>query len=145
MRWFICAAGKSGMNKVFSMFASGDFDVVREFRPVAGCSVGVLPPYDLPVQAAPLPAFLLTLANANLLMVAGAVLSLEQRYGRGSCVFFIARILGGMLQKKLTSKAGSHRRYLFEKYGRNTILICRLLPFVSFDIVSYVMDLLHVF
>ena len=25
----------------------------------------------------------------------------------------------------------------FEKYGKNTILICRLLPFVSFDIVSY--------
>ena len=25
----------------------------------------------------------------------------------------------------------------FEKYGKNTILICRLLPFVSFDLVSY--------
>ncbi len=25
----------------------------------------------------------------------------------------------------------------FERYGKNTILICRLLPFVSFDILSY--------
>ena len=25
----------------------------------------------------------------------------------------------------------------FERYGRNAVLICRLLPFVSFDFVSY--------
>ena len=32
----------------------------------------------------------------------------------------------------------------FEKYGKNTILICRLLPFVSFDIVSYAAGLTSV-
>ena len=40
--------------------------------------------------------------------------------------------------EKLTSKAGiAQIDTFFEKYGRNTILICRLLPFVSLDIVSY--------
>ena len=40
--------------------------------------------------------------------------------------------------EKLTSKAGLEQiDGFFDKYGRNTILICRLLPFVSFDIVSY--------
>ena len=40
--------------------------------------------------------------------------------------------------ERLTSKAGiAQIDTFFEKYGRNTILICRLLPFISFDIVSY--------
>ena len=40
--------------------------------------------------------------------------------------------------EKLTSKAGiAQIDTFFEKYGRNTVLICRLLPFVSFDFVSY--------
>ena len=52
--------------------------------------------------------------------------------------FFIARILGRDVAEKLTSKAGLKQiDTFFEKYGKNTILICRLLPFISFDIVSY--------
>ena len=52
--------------------------------------------------------------------------------------FFIARILGRDGAEKLTSKAGMQQiDTFFEKYGKNTVLICRLLPFVSFDIVSY--------
>ena len=52
--------------------------------------------------------------------------------------FFIARILGRDAAEKLTSKAGMQQiDTFFEKYGKNTVLICRLLPFVSFDIVSY--------
>lgn len=42
------------------------------------------------------------------------------------------------MAEKLTSKAGMQQiDTFFEKYGKNTVLICRLLPFVSFDIVSY--------
>ena len=52
--------------------------------------------------------------------------------------FFIARVLGRDAAEKLTSKAGLEQiDGFFDKYGRNTIVICRLLPFVSFDIVSY--------
>ncbi len=31
----------------------------------------------------------------------------------------------------------------FEKYGKHTILIARLLPFISFDLVSYALQDLH--
>ncbi len=52
--------------------------------------------------------------------------------------FYIARILGREAAIKLTSKTGLEQiDVFFEKYGKNTILICRLLPFVSFDLVSY--------
>ena len=51
--------------------------------------------------------------------------------------FFIARVLGRDVAERLTSRAGiAQIDTFFEKYGSNTILICRLLPFVSFDIVS---------
>ncbi len=46
--------------------------------------------------------------------------------------------LGRDVAEKLTSKTGLEQiDTFFERYGKNTILICRLLPFVSFDIVSY--------
>ena len=52
--------------------------------------------------------------------------------------FYIARILGRDVAEKLTSKSGlAQIDTFFERYGKNTILICRLLPFISFDIVSY--------
>lgn len=52
--------------------------------------------------------------------------------------FYIAKILGRDVAEKLTSKTGFEQiDTFFERYGKNTILICRLLPFVSFDIVSY--------
>lgn len=52
--------------------------------------------------------------------------------------FYIARILGRDAAEKLTSKAGLQQiDVFFEKYGRMSILIARLLPFMSFDIVSY--------
>ena len=89
--------------------------------------------------AAPLPAFLLTFANANLFgWWQGAILSWTSAMAGAAVCFYIARILGRDAAEKLTSKAGLEQiDGFFEKYGKNTILICRLLPFVSFDLVSY--------
>ena len=52
--------------------------------------------------------------------------------------FMIARIAGRDVVEKLTTKfAMDSIEQYFERYGKHTILICRLLPFVSFDFVSY--------
>jgi uncharacterized membrane protein YdjX (TVP38/TMEM64 family) len=52
--------------------------------------------------------------------------------------FFIAKYLGRDVVEKLTSKfAIESVDSFFEKYGKHTILIARLLPFMSFDLVSY--------
>jgi uncharacterized membrane protein YdjX (TVP38/TMEM64 family) len=52
--------------------------------------------------------------------------------------FWIARILGRDVVERLTSKAGLEQiDEFFDKHGRLSILIARLLPFISFDIVSY--------
>lgn len=129
------------MNRIFQMFASGDFTVVKEFVQFYG-GYAALVSFGLMILqsvAAPLPAFLITFANANLFgWWKGAVLSWTSAMAGAALCFYIARILGRDVAIKLTSKAGLEQiDSFFEKYGRNTILICRLLPFISFDIVSY--------
>ena len=132
---------KISVDQVLKMFASGDFDVVRDFVASYGAYAALVSFLLMIFQsvAAPLPAFLLTLANANLFgWWQGALLSWSSAMAGAAVCFFIARILGRDAAEKLTSKAGiAQIDVFFEKYGRNTILICRLLPFISFDIVSY--------
>ena len=132
---------KISVDQVLKMFASGDFDVVRDFVASYGAYAALVSFLLMIFQsvAAPLPAFLLTLANANLFgWWQGALLSWSSAMAGAAVCFFIARILGRDAAEKLTNKAGiAQIDVFFEKYGRNTILICRLLPFISFDIVSY--------
>lgn len=89
--------------------------------------------------AAPLPAFLITFSNAALFgWVKGAILSWSSAMAGATLCFYISRFLGRDVAIKLTSKfALESIDEFFDKYGKHTILIARLLPFISFDIVSY--------
>lgn len=128
-------------NEIARMFTSGDFTVVREFVESYGAYAAAVSFALMILQsvAAPLPAFLLTFANANLFgWWQGAVLSWSSAMAGAAVCFYIARILGRDVAEKLTSKAGLKQiDVFFEKHGRLSILIARLLPFISFDIVSY--------
>ena len=139
--YFLVPGVNKMMNKVFAMFASGDFTVVRDFVASYGVYAAVISFLLMIFQsiAAPLPAFLLTFANANLFgWWQGAILSWTSAMAGAAACFYIARILGRDVAEKLTSKSGlAQIDTFFERYGKNTILICRLLPFISFDIVSY--------
>lgn len=88
---------------------------------------------------APLPAFIITFANAGLFgWVKGALLSWSSAMAGAALCFFIAKFYGREAVEKLTSKfALENIDKFFEKYGKYAILIARLLPFISFDIVSY--------
>ena len=138
--YFIPSVNRT-MNNIVKMFASGDFTVVREF--VASYGVyAVLVSFALMILqsiAAPLPAFLITFANASLFgWWKGAILSWSSAMAGAAVCFFIARILGRDVVEKLTSKAGLEQiDEFFDKHGQLSILIARLLPFISFDIVSY--------
>lgn len=139
--YFLIPSVNDTMNEVFRMFASGDFTVVKEFVASYGAYAAAISFLLMIFQsiAAPLPAFLLTFANANLFgWWQGAILSWTSAMAGAAVCFYIARILGRDVAEKLTSKTGlAQIDTFFEKYGKNTILICRLLPFISFDIVSY--------
>ena len=128
-------------NEIARMFTSGDFIVVRKFVESYGAYAAAVSFALMILQsiAAPLPAFLLTFANANLFgWWQGAILSWSSAMAGATVCFYIARILGRDAVEKITSKAGLKQiDIFFEKHGRLSILIARLLPFISFDIVSY--------
>ena len=88
--YFLVPGVNKMMNKVFAMFASGDFTVVRDFVASYGAYAAVISFLLMIFQsiAAPLPAFLLTFANANLFDGGrGAILFLDKCYGRSGCMF----------------------------------------------------------
>lgn len=89
--------------------------------------------------AAPLPAFLITFANASLFGAFwGGVLSWSSAMVGAALCFYIARLMGRGVVEKLTGKTVLKSvDGFFDRYGKHTILICRLLPFVPFDPVSY--------
>lgn len=139
--WALIPSANQGMNEVLRMFASGDFTVVREFVASYGGYAALISFLLMIFQsvAAPLPAFLLTFANASLFgWWQGAILSWTSAMAGAAVCFAIARVLGRDAAERLTSRSGLRQiDTFFERYGKNTVLICRLLPFMSFDIVSY--------
>lgn len=139
--WALIPSVKQGVNEVLFMFASGDFTAVREFVASYGGYAALISFLLMVFQsvAAPIPAFLLTFANASLFgWWRGAILSWTSAMAGAAVCFVIARVLGRDAAERLTSRTGLRQiDTFFEKYGKNTVLICRLLPFMSFDIVSY--------
>ena len=65
---FFVPSVNTTMNSILKMFASGDFTVVRQFVESYGAYAALVSFLLMILQsiAAPLPAFLLTFANANL-------------------------------------------------------------------------------
>ncbi|MDR1017526.1 MAG: TVP38/TMEM64 family protein [Lachnospiraceae bacterium] len=141
LAYLLIPSVNKGMKHIVSMFASGDFMVVKKFVASYGGYAAVVSFLLMILQsvAAPIPAFLLTFANANLFgWWQGAILSWTSAMAGAAVCFYIARILGRDAVEKLTSKGALKQiDVFFKNHGKNTILIARLLPFISFDIVSY--------
>lgn len=141
LAYFFVPSVNTTVNSILKMFSSGDFTVVREFVASYGAYAAAVSFFLMIFQsvAAPLPAFLITFANANLFgWWKGAILSWSSAMVGAAVCFYIARILGRDVVERLTSKTGLQQiDEFFEKHGRMSILIARLLPFISFDIVSY--------
>ncbi len=139
--YFLVPRFNSEMNRVFMIFSSLSVENVIGFIRSFGVWAVVVSFLLMVFQsvAAPLPAFLITFANAAVFgWWQGAILSWSSAMVGAVVCFYIARIAGREAVEKLTSKfAMSSVDGYFEKYGKHTILICRLLPFVSFDFVSY--------
>lgn len=139
--YFIFPAFRNFIDATISAFASGDFRVMRDFVAEYGAYAAAVSFFLMIFQsvAAPLPAFIITLANANLFgWWKGAILSWSSAMAGAALCFCIARVLGRGTAERLTSKAGlQYIDEFFQRYGTHSILIARLLPFISFDLVSY--------
>ncbi len=141
LAYFFVPSFNSKINGIVMLFSSMSVESIIGYIRSFGVFAVVISFFLMVFQsvAAPLPAFLITFANAALFgWWQGAVLSwVSSMAGAGLC-FYIARVLGRDGVEKITNKyAMDSVEGFFEKYGKHTILICRLLPFVSFDFVSY--------
>ena len=131
----------SFVNEAIAVLGSANLDAVaeyiRSFGPWAMAFSFALMVFSSIL--APLPAFMITLSNAAIFgWWQGAILSWSSAMVGAALCFAIARILGRDVVEKLAGKGAlSGVEGYFKKYGTRTILVCRLLPFVSFDAVSY--------
>lgn len=139
--YFFVPSIKAKTNEAFSTISKLDTDVVVAYLRSYGKQAAVVSFVLMILQsiAAPIPAFLITLSNAAIFgWVKGAMLSWSSAMAGAALCFFLARALGRDAVEKLTSKGAMESvDVFFERYGKYAILICRLLPFVSFDFVSY--------
>lgn len=139
---FACVPSlRAWVGSVFAALGSGDIervvDLIRSYGPWAAAVSFVL--MVLQSLAAPIPAFLITFANAAVFgWWQGALLSWASAMAGAAVCFWLARAVGRDAVEGLASHTAlaSVDRF-FERYGDRAILVCRLLPFMSFDIVSY--------
>lgn len=139
--YFLVPAVHEWVGSVFAMFATGDFSAASEFMAQYGPAAAVVSFLLMVFQSviAPLPAFLITIANANLFgWWQGAILSWASAMASAALCFWIARVVGREAVEKLAGKNGIRQmEEFFQRHGTQSVLIARLLPFVSFDWVSY--------
>lgn len=132
---------KNTIDEVISVFATLDVEAIKAYILSFGIWAPVISFLLMIFQslAAPLPAFLITFANAALFgWVKGAILSWTSAMAGAVICFYIARIYGRNTVEKMTNKfALEEVDKFFDKYGNYAILIARLFPFMSFDLVSY--------
>jgi len=129
------------INRSVAAFAAVDQQGIERFIQSYGALAAVVSFLLMILQAiaAPLPAFLITFANASLFGAFwGGLLSWTSSMAGAALCFFIARVMGREVVEKLTGKTVlDSMDGFFTRYGKHTILVCRLLPFVPFDPISY--------
>lgn len=137
----IIPASRALIFDIAKLFSAADPEPIKEYIRSFGFFAVAVSFLLMVFQSlvAPLPAFLITFANAAVFGWAwGAVLSwISSMVGAAAC-FGIAKLYGRNAVAKLTGKAALVSvDNFFDKFGGKSIFIARLLPFMPFDIVSY--------
>ena len=130
-----------GVNTSASILARADIQGMRTYLLGFGIWAPIISMALMVFQslAAPLPAFVITFANAYIFgWVMGAVYSWTGAMVGAALCYWIAKAYGRPVVEKLIGKKSlvTTDRF-FKKYGKHSIMIARLLPVVPFDIISY--------
>jgi uncharacterized membrane protein YdjX (TVP38/TMEM64 family) len=132
---------RSNVNQALSVLETLDVGAAKEYILSFGIWAPIVSFLLMILQSivAPLPAFIITFSNAGLFgWVNGAILSWSSAMAGATVCYYIAKFFGRNVVEKLTSKTALEKiDEFFERYGKYAVLIARLLPFISFDIVSY--------
>lgn len=141
MSYFLIPSVKSVINQITGLLASANIEALKDYILSFGVWAPLVSMLLMMFQSivAPLPAFVITFANAWVFgWMQGAFYSWTGAMLGAILCFYISRFLGRPVAEKLvTATALKKMDGFFEEYGNYTILICRLVPFISFDAVSY--------
>ncbi len=133
---------RSGVQRALDIIARGDIEQLRQYLLSFGIWAPIVSALLMVLQSVlfPLPAFIITVTNGLLFGAFwGTLLSWSSAMVGAAVCYAIARVLGRPAVERLVSKkALSVADRFFERYGNNSVLIARLIPVVSFDVVSYV-------
>lgn len=132
---------RSEVDRAVAILGRGDVAGLRDYILSFGAWAPIVSALLMILQAlvAPLPAFVLSFANGLAFgTLWGGMLSLASASLAAVVSFWIARLLGRGPVEALVGRThlGAADRW-FLRWGAYAILVARLVPVVSFDIISY--------
>ncbi len=141
LAYLLSAGFRSEVDRAAGILYRGDVAGLRNYILSFGAWAPVISTLLMIFQAlaAPLPAFLLTFANGLAFGTFwGGMLSLVSATLAAAVSFWLARVLGRGPVEALAGRAGleSADRW-FARWGTYAVLVARLVPIVSFDVVSF--------
>lgn len=129
------------VDRAVGMLSRGDVAALRDYILSFGVWAPVVSGLLMVLQAlaAPLPAFVLAFANGLAFGTFwGGMLSLVSATLAAAISFWIARSLGrGAVEALIGNTSLESADRWFLRWGAYAVLVARLIPIVSFDVVSY--------
>ena len=141
LAYLLWPAFRSETRLTFDLLAGGDIAGLRDYILSFGAWAPVVSTFLMILQAiaAPLPAFVITFANGLAFgAFRGGLLSLFGATLAAAVSFWISRALGREPVAALvggTSLESADR--WFARYGAYAVLVARLIPILSFDVISF--------
>ncbi|MDO8473708.1 MAG: TVP38/TMEM64 family protein [Dehalococcoidia bacterium] len=140
--WLLWPGFRSGVRQVLDILARADIERLRQYLRSFGVWAPIVSALIMILQAVlfPLPAFIVTVTNGLVFGAFwGTLLSWSSAMVGAAVCWAIGKALGRpAVEKMVSKKALGFADRFFERYGNNSVLIARLVPVVSFDVVSYV-------
>jgi len=139
--YFFIPGFKAAVDRGLSILAQADIRGMRNYLSEFGIIAPIVSMGLMVLQslASPLPAFVITFANAWVFgWFWGAVYSWTGAMIGAAICYWIAKTFGRPVVEKLVGKKSLVMTdRFFEAYGPHTVMIARLIPLVPFDIISY--------
>ena len=139
--YFLIPGLKQEINIAATILANADIKGMQEYLRGFGIWGPIVSMFLMVLQAlaAPLPAFVITFANAWIWGWAwGALISWIGAMIAAVICFYLAKWFGRpAITKMVGGKPLAMTDKFFTRYGKYAVLIARLVPVVSFDLISY--------
>jgi uncharacterized membrane protein YdjX (TVP38/TMEM64 family) len=132
---------RAEVQRAFALLAKADIEQLKEYLLSFGAWAPVVSGSLMVLQSlfVPLPAFVITFANGLLFgTMWGAFLSWSSAMVGAVLCYYISRLFGRPVVERLVGKESlTVADRFFQRYGKHAVLIARLIPVISFDVVSY--------